>query len=197
MSSSASWRRSWTRAVERWWATRLPRDRHALGTGALAAAVQLRRPPAGCIHHSDRAAPYASRAYRKAMQEARLRSSISSAGNPYHNAQAESFMKTPKVEQVYLAGYLASYPVMRSGARDDMRLPRADRGIPYACSKSPSCTATTEIGGCMLCVMRAVCQRWWRTSCSLGPSRCRDGCRYCAAKLVFGRALKAFTFRFQ
>jgi len=30
---------------------------------------------------------------------------MSSAGNPYHNAQAESFMKTIKVEQVYLAGY--------------------------------------------------------------------------------------------
>lgn len=31
--------------------------------------------------------------------------SMSSPGNPYHNAQAESFMKTIKVEQVYLAGY--------------------------------------------------------------------------------------------
>lgn len=30
---------------------------------------------------------------------------MSSPGNPYHNAQAESFMKTLKVEEVYLAGY--------------------------------------------------------------------------------------------
>ncbi len=30
---------------------------------------------------------------------------MSSARNPYHNAQAESFMKTLKVEEVYLAGY--------------------------------------------------------------------------------------------
>ncbi|MDP9993861.1 transposase InsO family protein [Variovorax boronicumulans] len=30
---------------------------------------------------------------------------MSSPGNPYHNAQAESFMKTRKVEEVYLAGY--------------------------------------------------------------------------------------------
>ncbi len=30
---------------------------------------------------------------------------MSSRGNPYHNAQAESFMKTLKVEEVYLAGY--------------------------------------------------------------------------------------------
>ena len=34
-----------------------------------------------------------------------LRGSMSSPANPYHNAQAESFMKTIKVEQVYLAGY--------------------------------------------------------------------------------------------
>ena len=30
---------------------------------------------------------------------------MSSPGNPYRNAQAESFMKTIKVEQIYLAGY--------------------------------------------------------------------------------------------
>jgi putative transposase len=30
---------------------------------------------------------------------------MSSPGNPYHNAQAESFMKTLKVEEVYLADY--------------------------------------------------------------------------------------------
>ncbi len=30
---------------------------------------------------------------------------MSSVGNPYHNAQAESFMKTLKVEEVYRAGY--------------------------------------------------------------------------------------------
>jgi putative transposase len=30
---------------------------------------------------------------------------MSSRANPYHNAQAESFMKTLKVEEVYLAAY--------------------------------------------------------------------------------------------
>ena len=30
---------------------------------------------------------------------------MSAPGNPYHNAQAESFMKTLKVEEVYRAGY--------------------------------------------------------------------------------------------
>ncbi len=30
---------------------------------------------------------------------------MSAVGNPYHNAQAESFMKTLKVEDIYIAGY--------------------------------------------------------------------------------------------
>lgn len=30
---------------------------------------------------------------------------MSAIGNPYHNAQAESFMKTLKVEEVYLCEY--------------------------------------------------------------------------------------------
>ena len=30
---------------------------------------------------------------------------MSAVGNPYHNAQAESFMKTLKVEDIYTAGY--------------------------------------------------------------------------------------------
>lgn len=37
--------------------------------------------------------------------KAGLRGSMSSPGNPYHNAQAESFMKTLKVEEVYIGGY--------------------------------------------------------------------------------------------
>jgi putative transposase len=76
-----------------------------LALAALNAAVQTRQPPRGCIHHTDRGCQYASDAYRKALKAFGLRGSMSSAGNPYHNAQAESFMKTLKVEEVYLAGY--------------------------------------------------------------------------------------------
>lgn len=76
-----------------------------LALAALNAAVQARQPAPGCIHHSDRGSQYASEAYRLALAKAGIRGSMSSPGNPYHNAQAESFMKTIKVEQVYLAGY--------------------------------------------------------------------------------------------
>lgn len=76
-----------------------------LTLAALKAAVEVRQPPPGCIHHSDRGSQYASESYRKALDRFGLHGSMSSPANPYHNAQAESFMKTLKVEEVYLAGY--------------------------------------------------------------------------------------------
>jgi hypothetical protein len=50
-------------------------------------------------------ARYASDTYRLALPQAGLTGSKSSPGNPYHNAQAGSFMKTLKTEEVYIAGY--------------------------------------------------------------------------------------------
>lgn len=76
-----------------------------LTLAALAAAIRSRKPLPGCIHHSDRGSQYADARYRQMLLDAGMRGSMSSPGNPYHNAQAESFMKTLKVEQVYLAGY--------------------------------------------------------------------------------------------
>lgn len=76
-----------------------------LTRAALDAAIVARRPLPGCIHHSDRGSQYTSASYRQSLAKAGMRGSMSAPGNPYHNAQAESFMKTLKVEQVYLAGY--------------------------------------------------------------------------------------------
>jgi putative transposase len=76
-----------------------------LTLAALKAAVNSRRPPAGCICHSDRGCQYASAPYRAALERYRLVGSMSRVANPYDNAQAESFMKTLKAEEVYLAGY--------------------------------------------------------------------------------------------
>jgi putative transposase len=76
-----------------------------LALAALRSVLASRKPPPGCIHHTDRGCQYASETYRKALDEAGLRGSMSAIGNPYHNAQAESFMKTLKVEDVYVAGY--------------------------------------------------------------------------------------------
>ena len=76
-----------------------------LALAALKAALRIRRPPKGCVHHSDRGSQYAAEAYRKLLAEHGLVGSMGRRGNPYDNAKAESFMKTLKVEAVYLMAY--------------------------------------------------------------------------------------------
>jgi putative transposase len=76
-----------------------------LAVAALKAAIRVRQPPRGCIHHSDRGSQYASDAYRNLLDDHGLLGSMGRRGNPYDNAKAESFMKTLKVEAVYLMDY--------------------------------------------------------------------------------------------
>jgi putative transposase len=76
-----------------------------LAVAALKAAISARDPPRGCVHHSDRGSQYASEDYRTVLREHGLRGSMGRRGNPYDNAKAESFMKTLKVEAVYLMAY--------------------------------------------------------------------------------------------
>lgn len=76
-----------------------------IAVAALKAAIRTRAPPQGCIHHSDRGSQYASEIYRELLATHGLIGSMSRRGNPYDNAKAESFMKTLKVEAVYLAAY--------------------------------------------------------------------------------------------
>src|SRR6266481_1556244 len=59
----------------------------------------------GCVHHSDRGSQYASETYSAVLREHGFVGSMSRRGNPYDNAKAESFMKTLKVEAVYLMAY--------------------------------------------------------------------------------------------
>ncbi len=76
-----------------------------LTLAALKAAVTSRKPPPGCIHHSDRGRQYAAENYRAELAKHGLKGSMGRRGNPYDNAKAESFMKTLKVEEVYLSEY--------------------------------------------------------------------------------------------
>src|SRR4249919_3093740 len=76
-----------------------------LALAALKAAIAARQPPAGCIHHSDRGSQYAAEDYRAELEKHGLKGSMGRRGNPYDNAKAESFMKTLKVEEVYLMEY--------------------------------------------------------------------------------------------
>jgi putative transposase len=72
-----------------------------LTLAALDAAIALRRPPPGCVHHGDRGSQYAAEKYRGRLREAKLVGSMGRRGNPYDNAMMESLMKTLKVEGVY------------------------------------------------------------------------------------------------
>ena len=76
-----------------------------LTVAALRAALQRRKPPAGCVHHSDRGSQYAAEIYRELLSAHGLIGSMGRRGNPYDNAKAESFMKTLKVEAVYPMAY--------------------------------------------------------------------------------------------
>jgi len=76
-----------------------------IAVAALKAAIRNRAPARGCTHHSDRGSQYASEMYRELLAVHGIAGSMSRRGNPYDNAKAESFMKTLKVEAVYLAAY--------------------------------------------------------------------------------------------
>ena len=76
-----------------------------LALGALRMALEARTVTAGLVHHSDRGVQYASFDYTNLLKEHNIRISMSRRGNAYDNAQAESFMKTLKYEEVYLREY--------------------------------------------------------------------------------------------
>jgi len=57
------------------------------------------------VHHSDQGIQYAAYAYTDRLKELGIIISMSRRGNVYDNAWAESFMKTLKVEEVYLNDY--------------------------------------------------------------------------------------------
>jgi putative transposase len=94
---------AWSRRVVGYAIGRSLDARHAVA--ALERAIALRRPLPGCVFHSDRGSQYASERYRALLKAHGFVGSMSRRGNPYDNPQAESFMKTLKVEAVYLAEY--------------------------------------------------------------------------------------------
>ena len=76
-----------------------------LAAKALRNAIASRRPLPGCVFHTDRGSQYASELHRGLLAAHGFFGSMSRRGNPYDNAQAESFMKTLKVEDAYLMEY--------------------------------------------------------------------------------------------
>lgn len=76
-----------------------------LALNALRMAIRSRKSSSGVIHHSDRGVQYLYKKYVRLLTRLGFHLSNSAKGNPYDNAWTESFMKTIKQEEVYLASY--------------------------------------------------------------------------------------------
>lgn len=92
-------------------------ERHdaVLATSALDMAIQRQRPAPGLIVHSDRGSEFANAQFHKRANEAQIQLSMSSTGNCYDNAAAESFFATVKLEAVRGEGF-----VSRAAARQEL-----------------------------------------------------------------------------
>lgn len=77
---------------------RLKRD---LAIRALKMAIVLRKPPKGCLHHTDRGSQYCSHDYQKILRQQEFQVSMSGTGNCYDNAAVETFFKTIKAEVLW------------------------------------------------------------------------------------------------
>ncbi|GGY53761.1 hypothetical protein GCM10011297_28050 [Bacterioplanes sanyensis] len=76
-------------------------DRHmetALVSRALMMAINLRQPPKGLLHHSDRGSQYASHAYQALLKQHGMVCSMSRKGNCWDNAPTERFFGSLKRE---------------------------------------------------------------------------------------------------
>ena len=74
------------------------RMKKALVIRALMMAVNLRNPPPGLLHHSDRGSQYASHVYQMLLKQYGTVSSMSRKGNCWDNAPVERFFSSLKRE---------------------------------------------------------------------------------------------------
>jgi len=86
------------------WALRESLDSN-LTFSALRMALYRRDFAPGLIHHSDRGVQYACKDYTDLLDKHGILISMAATGNPYENAQIESFIATLKREEVYLSDY--------------------------------------------------------------------------------------------
>ncbi len=89
----------WSRRIVGW--SMSPRMAAELADDALKMAIARRRPPAGCVHHSDHGAQYVSLQLGRTMRDAGIRPSMGSVASPWDNAAMESLMGLVKAECVH------------------------------------------------------------------------------------------------
>jgi putative transposase len=124
--------------------------RAELPLAALTMAISAQRPGAGLIHHSDRGVQYASADYRKIMQAAGFRASMSREADCYDNAPMESFFHTLKTELVHHTHYAtraeATRDILAIGYISPIRARLTPKGSPAQIrSALPS---ITDLRGC-------------------------------------------------
>jgi transposase InsO family protein len=71
---------------------------------ALRAAIALRQPRPGLIHHTDRGGQYAGAEYRQLLAQAGMPQSISRAENCYDNAFMESCFGVCRAKAAIFSG---------------------------------------------------------------------------------------------
>jgi putative transposase len=81
------------------------RMKRGLAMNALQRAINLRRPPVGLIHHSDRGSQYCSDDYRRMLHDRGFVASMSGRGNCYDNAMVETVFKTIKSELIWRTAF--------------------------------------------------------------------------------------------
>lgn len=81
------------------------RMKRGLAMDALRRAINLRRPPPGLIHHSDRGSQYCSDDYRRMLRDNGFIASMSGRGNCYDNAMVETVFKTIKSELIWCTAF--------------------------------------------------------------------------------------------
>ncbi|WP_102371870.1 IS3 family transposase [Enorma phocaeensis] len=89
----------WSRRIVGW--SMAPRMAAELADDALRMAIARRRPPRGCIHHSDHGSQHASLLLGKTMRAAGIRPSMGSISSPWDNAATESLTGLIKAERVH------------------------------------------------------------------------------------------------
>lgn len=106
-----------------------------LATSALDMAIRRARPAAGLILHSDRGSEFANAKFHRRAAVAKICLSMSSTGNCYDNAAAESFFATVKLEAIPEALF-ASHREARRALFDYIEVfynrQRLHSGIGYA-----------------------------------------------------------------
>ncbi len=79
--------------------------KRGLAIDALRRAINLRQPPPGLIHHSDRGSQYCSDDYRRLLRDNGFVASMSGRGNCYDNAMVETVFKTIKSELIWRTAF--------------------------------------------------------------------------------------------